>query len=96
MDAESGMVRTSSSPGPLYHPSDHLTKTRAGTVSFGGRGPGTIKKPPSLKMESPGPGSYDVGGLSTGAVLSGKPRASAAGFGGSGIKPPTRRIRAHT
>ena len=81
VDPDSGMVRVSASPGPLYKPADHLAKPRASTVSFGGRGPGTIKKPPSLKMESPGPGSYEVGGLESGAVLSGNRRASRAGFG---------------
>lgn len=81
VDPDSGMVRNSTSPGPLYNPTDHLSKARAPTVSFGGRGPGSIKKPPSLKMESPGPGSYNVGGLATGAVLSGKRRSAAAGFG---------------
>lgn len=82
VDPDSGMVRISISPGPLYNPSDHLAKTRAPTVAFGGRGPGTIKKPPSLKMETPGPGSYDHAvTLADGANTSTKPRSSAASFG---------------
>lgn len=82
VDPESGTVRVSYSPGPLYKPSDHLAKSRAPTVAFGGRGPGTIKKPPSLVAESPGPGSYDHAvTLADGAKISGKPRSGRAGFG---------------
>ena len=82
VDPESGMVRVSYSPGPLYKPSDHYATKRAPTVAFGGRGPGTIKKPPSLKSETPGPGTYEhavtMGDL---AKTSTKPRSSRAGFG---------------
>ena len=82
VDPDSGLVRQNYSPGPLYKPSDGFSKTRAPTVKFGGRGPGTIKKPPSLKMETPGPGSYDHAvTLAEGSSLSTKPRSSAAGFG---------------
>jgi len=84
VDPESGMVRQSFGPGPLYKPADHLAKRRAPTVAFGGRGPGTIKKPPSLKTESPGPGSYELGrNLVDGSTLSQKPRAPGYGFGSS-------------
>ena len=82
VDPDSGMVRQNFSPGPLYKPSDHLAKPRASTVAFGGRGPGTIKAPPSLKAESPGPGSYDHNlTLADGARTSKNPRAPAPGFG---------------
>jgi len=82
VDPDSGGLRQNFSPGPLYKPSDHLTKERAGTVAFGGRGPGTIKKPPQLKQEAPGPGSYNLGThLADGAVLSSKRRSPAASFG---------------
>ena len=85
-------MRQSFSPGPLYKPSDHLAKTRAPTVAFGGRGPGTIKKPPSLVAEAPGPGSYEHAvTLADGAKTSTKPRSSRAGFGSterSGTGPP--------
>jgi len=82
VDADTGGVRISVSPGPLYKPADHLAKSRAPTVSFGGRGPGTMKKPPSLKMETPGPGSYEHAvTLADGAKESRNPRSSAASFG---------------
>lgn len=82
VDPDSGMVRISYSPGPLYKPSDHQAKPRAPTVAFGGNGPNTIKKPPSLKMETPGPGSYEHAfTLADGAKTSTKPRSAAAGFG---------------
>jgi len=82
VDPDSGQVRVNASPGPLYKPSDHLAKPRASTVAFGGHGPGTLKKPPSLRQEAPGPGSYDHAlTLSDGAKTSNKPRSSAAGFG---------------
>jgi len=82
VDPDTGGIRQNFSPGPLYKPSDHLAKQRAPTVAFGGRGPGTIKKPPTLKQESPGPGSYNMGHtLSDGAVLSSKRRSPAASFG---------------
>jgi len=77
-----GTVRISYSPGPLYKPSHDSAKPRAPTVAFGGRGPGTIKKPPSMIQETPGPGSYEHAvTLADGAKTSTKPRSSAAGFG---------------
>ena len=82
VDPDTGGLRQNFSPGPLYKPSDASAKPRAPTVAFGGRGPGTIKKPPMLKQESPGPGTYNLGAtLSDGAVLAGKRRAPAASFG---------------
>jgi len=82
VDPDSGTVRISYSPGPLYKPSHDSAKPRAPTVAFGGRGPGTIKKPPSMIQETPGPGSYEHAvTLADGAKTSTKPRSSAAGFG---------------
>jgi hypothetical protein len=82
VDPDSGQMRQDFSPGPLYKPSDQSAKPRAPTVLFGGRGPGTIKKPPSLAQESPGPGTYDHNiTLADGARTSNKPRSSAPGFG---------------
>lgn len=82
VDPDSGQMRQDFSPGPLYKPSDQYTSTRSPTVMFGGRGPGTIKKPPSLAQESPGPGAYDHAlTLSDGAKTSTKPRSSAPDFG---------------
>lgn len=84
VDADTGGLRQSFGPGPSYKPPNHLVKQRAPTVAFGGRGPGTIKKPPSLKTESPGPGAYDMGStMADLATLSSKPRAPGYGFGSS-------------
>uniref|UniRef100_A0A7S2DJ32 Uncharacterized protein n=1 Tax=Haptolina brevifila TaxID=156173 RepID=A0A7S2DJ32_9EUKA len=95
VDADSGMVRQTYGPGPAYKPGNNLAigaktwdaasvKPRASTVAFGGRGPGTIRKPPSLKTESPGPGSYEMGTtMADLATLSSKPRAPGYGFGSS-------------
>ena len=66
------------SPGPMYKPSETQSRKRAPTVAFGGHGPGTIMKPPSLKAESPGPGSYSP--AAQGACLSTKPRVPASSF----------------
>ena len=44
-----------------YKPGRYCQGKRVTTVSFGGHGPGTVIKPPSLKAESPGPGSYTPG-----------------------------------
>jgi len=49
------------SPGPMYKPGRYCQGKRVTTVAFGGHGPGTIIKPPSLKSESPGPGAYTPG-----------------------------------
>jgi len=79
---ETGQVRTTITPGPVYRPNYEKSKPRAPTVAFGGRGPGTIKKPPGFKNESPGPGSYDHAvTLADGAKTSTRPRSAAAGFG---------------
>ena len=78
VDADSGGLRQNISPGPLYNPSLAFAKHRAPTVAFGGRGPGTIKKVPTLKQEAPGPGAYTLGDS---GVLSGKNRAPVANFG---------------
>jgi hypothetical protein len=66
------------SPGPMYKPSETYSRKRATTVSFGGHGPGTIMKPPSLKAETPGPGSYTP--TTQNACLSTKPRVLAKSF----------------
>ena len=82
VDPESGLKMVSVSPGPVYNPPVGAGRSRAPAVAFGGTGPGSIKKPPSLKAESPGPGSYDHGmTLAQGSVLGTKPRAPAPGFG---------------
>ena len=92
VDPDSGQVRQSFSPGPLYKPSVSQSKLRPPTVAFGGHGPGTIKKPPSLKMETPGPGSYDHAlTLLDGSKISTKPRQPRASFGStkrSDMGPP--------
>jgi hypothetical protein len=82
VDPDSGQLVQSFSPGPLYRPSYASARPRAPTVAFGGRGPGTIKKPPKLMGESPGPGAYEHNQtLADGARTSTKPRAPAPGFG---------------
>ena len=79
VDPDSLMPAKKFSPGPMYAPSADAGKRRSGTVVFGGKGPGTIMKPPSLAAETPGPGAYTP--ASQGQCLSTKPRAPAAGFG---------------
>ena len=83
VDPASGRaLDTSSNPGPVYKPNDALVRRRTTTTAFGGRGPGTRRKPPALVAEAPGPGSYDPGiTLAHGAALSTKPRSSVASFG---------------
>lgn len=67
------------SPGPMYNPTLQLTQDRPKTTAFGGRGPGTMVKPPSLKVDAPGPGSYTP--MTQNACLSTKKRVPAAAFG---------------
>ena len=82
VDPESGLKLQSISPGPVHHPPVGAGRASAPTVSFGGTGPGSIKKPPSLRAEAPGPGAYDHAmTLAEGSVLSSKHRAPAPGFG---------------
>ena len=85
VDPASGMpVDTSTSPGPAYMPQTHLTQKRPSSVSFGhNRGPGSATRSrPSLAMDTPGPGAYDLGAtLKHGSTLSTKPSAPAPSFG---------------
>ena len=57
VDPASGTPMVNLSPGPMYQPSYDYARKRAPSVNFGGRGPGTIRRPPSLKVETPGPGA---------------------------------------
>ena len=52
VDPESGQVRISYSPGPLYKPSDHLAKTRAPTVSFGLKAATTVVRSGNCRRRS--------------------------------------------
>ena len=61
------------SPGPMYAPSADAGKRRSGTVVFGGKGPGTIMKPPSLAAGNSRRGRVHAG--VAGAVTRTKPRA---------------------
>ena len=66
------------SPGPVYNPSFVAVVHNPGTVSFGGSGPGTMRKPPVLAVETPGPGAYTPDAQNV--VLSTTRRAPSAGF----------------
>ena len=79
VDPASLTPSVSDSPGPMYMPSDGYARARAPTVAFGGKGPGSMKKPPSLKAETPGPGAYTP--ATQAACLSTKRRAATAVFG---------------
>ena len=57
----------------------HFGFVLAGTVVFGGKGPGSVVKPPSLQADTPGPGAYTP--ASQGQCLSTKRRVPACGFG---------------
>mmetsp|Transcript_16549 Transcript_16549/g.35490 ORF Transcript_16549/g.35490 Transcript_16549/m.35490 type:complete len:397 (-) Transcript_16549:232-1422(-) len=79
VDPASQQPQKSFSPGPMYNPVVAITQERPKTVAFGGRGPGTMVKPPSLKAETPGPGTYTP--MAQAACLSSKRRVPAASFG---------------
>jgi len=79
VDPASKTPAISVSPGPMYNPGHSLVQRWPGTCSFGGRGPGTMNKPPSLKAESPGPGTYTP--MTQGACLSSKRRVQSTVFG---------------
>ena len=82
VDPASGLKLKSFSPGPVYNPPVGAGRASAPTVAFGGTGPGSIKKPPSLRADEPGPGAYDHAmTMAEGSVLSSKHRAPAPGFG---------------
>ena len=53
--------RRSSLPGPMYALSADAGKRRSGTVVFGGKGPGTIMKPPTLAAETSRPRRVHAG-----------------------------------
>jgi len=67
------------SPGPMYAPGTTLTAPRTRTVAFGGTGPGSMMKPPSMKAEMPGPGNYTP--IAQSASLSTKRRVPSISFG---------------
>lgn len=80
LDPHSRTPLISQSPGPLYKP-EYASSSRIKSVpgvAFGGHGPGTIIEPPSLKIETPGPGAYTP--ASQGGPLSTKPTVRATGF----------------
>jgi hypothetical protein len=79
VDPASLTPAVSDSPGPMYMPTDAYARRRAPTVAFGGKGPGTIMQPPTLKTETPGPGTYTP--TVQNACLSTKRRVPGAKFG---------------
>jgi hypothetical protein len=79
LDMDSLTPAISESPGPLYNPNIAPTQVRSQTVAFGGYGPNTMIKPPTMKIETPGPGAYTP--TPQNATLSTKPRVVGSSFG---------------